>query len=112
MLNKELLMIQTELTPVTVTLQFFGGDNLGTYYTWTSPDGTSRADIAFDEKEDVIRTFTCKPNTMVNITTQVYSGGYTATPPQDITVVEEPTEYQMINYQLTFKAFRDVVVDF
>lgn len=45
MLNKELLMIQTELTPVHVTLRFFGGRASGTYFAWTSPDGTSMTDL-------------------------------------------------------------------
>lgn len=40
MLNKELLMLETELPTVRVTLKFFGGSNSGTDYTWTSPDGT------------------------------------------------------------------------
>ena len=107
MLNKELLMIQTELTSVHVTLRFFGGRASGTYFTWTSPDGTSMTDTVFDERVEVVRTLTCKPNTRVNIATEDYSGDYTATPPQDITVVETPTDYQ-----LTFIAFRDVVVAF
>lgn len=61
MLNKELLMLETELPPVHVTLKFFGGRN---------------------------------------------SGGYTATPPQDITVDKTSSTY------LTFTAFRDVTVVF
>lgn len=107
MLNKELLMIQTELPPVHVTLRFFGGRASGTYFAWTSPDGTSMTDTVFDERVNVVRTLTCKPNTRVNITTEDYSGDYTATPPQDITVVETPTDCD-----LTFIAFRDVVVAF
>lgn len=107
MLSKELLMIETELHPVYVTLQFFGGRASGTYFTWTSPDGTSKTETVFDERVEIVRTLTCKPNTKVNITTENYSGDYTATPPQDITVVEAPTDHY-----LTFTAFRDVVVAF
>lgn len=92
---------------VYVTLRFFGGRASGTYFTWTSPDGTSMSDTVFDERVEVIRTLVCKPNTRVNIVTENYSGDYKATPPQDITVVEAPTDYQ-----LTFIAFRDVVVSF
>lgn len=110
MLNKELLMIQTELPPVhvtvTVTLKFFGGRNSGTDYTWTSPDGTVKTSGVFDERVDVVETFTCKPNTTVAISTDNYSGDYTATPPQDITVVEGSQTY------ITFTAFRDVTVVF
>lgn len=107
MLNKELLMLETGLHPVYVTLKFFGGRNSGSYFKWTSPDGTSKTDTVFDERVEVVRTLTCKPNTKVNITTEDYSGDYTATPPQDITVVETPTDYVLI-----FTAFRDVEVSF
>lgn len=106
MLNKELLMIQTELPPVHVTLKFFGGRNSGTDYTWTSPDGTVKTRGVFDERVDVVETFTCKPNTTVAISTDSYSGDYTATPPQDITVIEGSQTY------ITFTAFRDVTVVF
>lgn len=47
MLNKELLMTQTELHPVYVTLKFFGGRNSGTDYTWTPPDGTLKKMVVF-----------------------------------------------------------------
>lgn len=107
MLNKELLMIQTELHPVYVTLKFFGGRNSGTDYTWTSPDGTLKNGGVFDEREDIVETLTCKPNTNVYISTSNYSGNYTATPPQDITVTGASSEHY-----LTFTAFRDVVVTF
>lgn len=107
MLNKELLMLETELHSVYVTLRFFGGHSSGTYFTWTSPDRTSKTDTVFDERIEIVRTLTCKPNTSVIITTENYSGDYTATPPQDITVVEAPTDHQII-----FTAFRDVVVSF
>lgn len=107
MLNKELLMIQTELPPVRVTLMFYGGNNSGTDYTWTSPDGTVKTAGFFDERRDVVETLTCKQNTNVYITTDNYSGDYTVTPPQDITVEEE--KYR---YRLTFIAFRDVTVVF
>lgn len=40
MLNKELLMTQTELPPVHVTLGFYGGRNRGTDYTWVAPTNT------------------------------------------------------------------------
>lgn len=106
MLNKELLMIQTELPPVHVTLRFYRGRNSGTNYTWISPDGTAKHRGVFDERMDVVETFTCKPNTAVAISTDNYSGDYTATPPQDITVIDgSPTH-------LTFTAFRDVTVVF
>lgn len=107
MLNKELLLVETELHQVYVTLRFFGGRSSGTYFNWTSPDGTSKTDTVFDERVEIVRTLTCKPNTKVYITTEDYSGDYTATPPQDITVVETPTDHQ-----LTFTAFRDVEVSF
>mgnify|MGYP006966542217 CR=1 FL=1 len=108
MLNKELLMIGSQsYNQVYVTLRFFGGRNSGTYFDWTSPDGTSKTETVFDERIEVVRTLICKPNTKVYITTEDYSGDYTATPPQDITVVEAPTDYQ-----LTFTAFRDVEVSF
>lgn len=106
MLNKELLMIQTELPPVRVTLEFYGGHNSGTNYTWTSPDGTAKSGGVFDERMDVVETLTCKPNTIVNISTDSYSGDYTATPPQDITVIDGFPTY------LSFTAFRDVTVVF
>lgn len=108
MLNKELLMIQSQsYNPVHVTLEFFGGRNSGTDYTWTSPDGTVKTRGVFDERVDVVETLTCKPNTTVSISTDNYSGDYTATPPQDITVSEE-----FHKHHLTFTAFRDVVVAF
>lgn len=53
MLNKELLMTQAELPPVYVTLEFFGGRNSGTDYTWTSPDGTLKNGGAFDKSGTV-----------------------------------------------------------
>lgn len=56
---------------------------------------------------DIVQTLTCKPNTNVYIRTDNYSGDYTATPPQDITVTEAAYEHY-----LTFTAFRDVVVAF
>ena len=108
MLNKKLLMVQSQsYNQVYVTLRFFGGRGSGTYFTWTSPDGTSKTDTVFDERVEIVRTLTCKPNTKVNIITENYSGDYTATPPQDIKVVETPTDHQ-----LTFTAFRDVEVSF
>ena len=110
MLNKELLMTQSQsqsYDQVYVTLQFFGGDNSGTDYYWTSPDGKDKHGGFFDELEDVSDTITCKRNTEVTIYTDNYSGDYTATPPQDITVAME--SYRHI---LTFTAFRDVVVAF
>lgn len=107
MLNKELLMTQAELPPVYVTLEFFGGRNSGTDYTWTSPDGTVKNGGAFDERVDIIETLTCKPNTKVSIRTDNYRGDYTATPPQDITVTEASFEHYLI-----FTAFRDVRVSF
>lgn len=107
MLNKELLMIQTELPPVHVTLRFYGGRNSGTNYRWTSPDGTVKTGGVFDERVDVVETLTCKPNTFVYISTNNYSGDYTATPPQDITVAEISSETY-----LAFTAFRDVTVVF
>lgn len=107
MLNKELLMLDTELHPVYVTLKFFGGRNSGTDYTWTSPDGTLKSGGSFDERVYVVETLTCKPNTNVSIRTNDYSGDYTATPPQDITVAEESYESYLI-----FTAFRDVTVIF
>lgn len=106
MLNKELLMIQPELPSVHVTLGFYGGRNSGTDYTWTSPDGTVKTGGVFDERMDVVETLTCKPNTIVSIRTDNYSGDYTATPPQDITVDESSSTY------LIFTAFRDVAVVF
>lgn len=106
MLNKELLMLETELPPVHVTLKFFGGRNSGTDYTWTSPDGTVKTSGVFDEHVDIVETLTCKPNTIVSIRTSSYSGDYTATPPQDITVDTTSSTY------LTFTAFRDVTVVF
>lgn len=99
-------MIQTELPPVRVTLGFYGGHNSGTDYTWTSPNGTVKNSGVFDEREHVVVTLTCKPNTIVSIRTDDYSGDYTATPPQDITVVDGSLTY------LTFTAFRDVTVVF
>lgn len=107
MLNKELLMLETELHSVYVTLKFFGGSNSGTDYTWTSPDGTLKRSGFFDERMDVVETLTCKPNTIVSIRTDDYRGDYTATPPQDITVAEGAYEHY-----LTFTAFRDVEVTF
>lgn len=108
MLNKDLLMIQSQsYSPVYVTLEFFGGRNSGTYYSWISPDGTKKQSGVFDERVDVVETLTCKPNTTVSISTDNYSGDYTATPPQDITVTEASSEHY-----LTFTAFRDVVVAF
>lgn len=107
MLNKELLMLETELPPVHVTLNFFGGQNSGTDYTWTSPDGTLKSSGVFDERRDIVETLTCKPNTAVSIRTDNYSGGYTATPPQDITVTEASYEHYLI-----FTVFRDVKVTF
>lgn len=108
MLNKELLMVQSQsYNPVYVTLEFFGGRNSGTDYTWTSPDGTTKQGGVFDERVDIIETLTCKPNTTVSIRTDNYSGDYTATPPQDITVAEASYEHY-----LTFTAFRDVDVTF
>nr|DAL86900.1 MAG TPA: hypothetical protein [Caudoviricetes sp.] len=106
MLNKELLMLETELPPVHVTLEFYGGRNSGTDYTWTSPDGTVKTGGVFDERIDVVETLTCKPNTIVSIRTDNYSGDYTATPPQDITVDTTSSTY------LIFTAFRDVTVVF
>lgn len=107
MLNKELLMLQSaELPPVHVTLEFYGGQNSGTNYTWVSPDGTVKSGGFFDERLDIVDTLTCKPNTDVAIFTDDYSGDYTATPPQDITVQDgSPTI-------LSFTAFRDVRVVF
>lgn len=107
MLNKELLMLETELPPVNVTLKFFGGRNSGTEYTWTYPTGTLRTMVSFDERTDITVTFPCKPNTDVYILTDDYSGDYTATSPQDITVVEDSS-----GHHLTFTAFRDVTVSF
>lgn len=106
MLNKELLMLQTELPSVHVTLKFYGGCNGGTDYTWVSPDGTAMEGHVFDERVDVVKTLTCKPNTTVAIRTDDCLGDYIATPPQDITVDMSSTEY------LTFTAFRDVTVVF
>lgn len=106
MLNKELLMIQTELPPVHVTLGFYGGHHSGTDYTWVSPDGTLKTSGFFDERLDIVETLTCKPNTIVSIRTDDYSGDYRATPPQDITVTQTSSTY------LTFTAFRDVTVVF
>ena len=106
MLNKELLMIQTELPPVHVTLGFYGGRNSGTDYMWVSPDGTLKTGGVFDERMNVVETLTCKPNTIVSIRTDDYGGDYTATPPQDITVDVTSSTC------LTFTAFRDVTVVF
>lgn len=106
MLNKELLMLKTESPPVHVTLRFYGGQNSGTYYTWTSPDETMKTSGVFDERMDVIIPLTCKKNTTVSIRTDNYSGGYIANPPQEVTVDETSSTY------LTFIAFRDVTVDF
>lgn len=106
MLNKELLMIQTKLPKVRVILKFYGGDNGGTDYTWVSPDGTVKTGGVFDERMDVVKMLTCKPNTTVSIRTDDYSGDYTATPPQDITVDITSSTY------LIFTAFRDVTVVF
>lgn len=108
MLNKELLMLRGQsYSPVYVTLRFFGGRNTGTDYTWTSPDGTLKNGGVFDERVEIVETLTCKPNTKVNIRTENYSGDYTATPPQDITVTEASYEHYLI-----FTAFRDVEVSF
>lgn len=110
MLNKELLMIQSQsqsYSSVYVTLRFFGGRGSGTYFYWTSPDGTLESATVFDERVEVVRTLTCKPNTKVMITTENYSGTTQLQPPQDIKVVEAPTDFQ-----LTFTAFRDVEVSF
>lgn len=106
MLNKELLMTQTELPPVHVTLRFYGGYNSGTDYTWTAPDGTVKTGGVFDERADVVEILTCKPNTIVSIRTAGYSRDYAAIPPQDITVEVTSSTY------LTFTAFRDVTVIF
>ena len=106
MLNKELLMLETELPSVHVTLGFYGGHNSGTDYSWVSPDGTLKTGGVFDERMDVVETLTCKPNTTVSIRTDNYSGDYTVTPSQDITVVTTSSTY------LTFTAFRDVTVVF
>ena len=107
MLNKELLILETELLPpVHVTLRFYGGRNSGTNYLWISPDGTVKSGGVFDERMDVVETLTCKPNTNVSISTDNYRGDYTATPPQDISVVTANSTY------LTFTAFRDVTVVF
>lgn len=106
MLNKELLMLETELTPVHVTLKFFGGRNSGTDYSWISPDGTRKTGGVFDERRDIVETLTCKPNTIVSISTDNYSGDYTTTPPQYITVNKASST------DLTFIAFRDVTVVF
>ena len=105
MLNKELLML-VDQSPVHVTLRFYGGENTATFYYWTSPDGDDQRDEVFDERENVSVTITCKPNTEVMISTENYSGDYTATPPQDIRVVEGFITH------LTFTAFRDVTVVF
>lgn len=108
MLNKALLMIGSQsYSPVYVTLEFFGGRNSGTDYSWISPDGTRKQSGVFDERVDIVETLTCKPNTTVSISTDNYSRDYTATPPQDITVTEE-----FHKHHLTFTAFRDVVVAF
>lgn len=108
MLNKELLMLGGQsYGPVYVTLWFYGGHNTGTYYTWTSPDGTLKNGGVFDERIEMVEMLTCKPNTKVNIRTENYSGDYKATPPQDITVTEASD-----GHYLTFTAFRDVVVSF
>lgn len=107
MLNKELLMLETELPTVNVTLKFFGGRNSGTEYSWTYPTGASKTRGFFDERTDITVTFPCKPNTNVSIYTDDYSGDYTATPPQDITVVGDSSRHH-----LTFTAFRDVEVSF
>lgn len=108
MLNKALLMIGSQsYSSVHVTLQFFGGRNSGTDYFWTSPVGTTKHNRVFDERVDIVETLTCKPNTTISISTEDYSGDYTATPPQDITVEEEP-----YRHRLTFTAFRDVTVAF
>lgn len=93
-------------SPVHVTLGFYGGRNSGTYYSWTAPDGTVNTRGVFDERMDVVETLTCKSNTIVSIRTDNYSGDYTATPPQDITVDVTSSTY------LTFTAFRDVTVVF
>lgn len=106
MLNKELLMLETELPSVHVTLRFYGGRNSGTNYTWTSPDGTVKKGSVFDERVDVVETLTCKPNTAVDIFTDNYSRDPTATPPQAITVVVSSPTF------LSFTAFRDVTVVF
>lgn len=107
MLNKELLMLGGQsYSSVHVTLEFFGGRNSGTDYTWTSPDGTVKTGGVFDERMDVVETLTCKPNTSVSIRTDNYSGGYTATPQQDITVDNTSST------NLVFTAFRDVTVVF
>lgn len=108
MLNKELLMLETELSSVSVrvTLEFYGGRQSGTDYTWTTPDGIVKTAGVFDERLDVVETFTCKPNTVVYIRTDNYSGNYRATSPQDITV--ETTS----STSLVFTAFRDVTVVF
>lgn len=100
-------MLDTELHPVYVTLKFFGGEHSGTDYTWTSPDGTLKSGGVFDERMNIVETLTCKQNTDVSIRTENYSGDYTATPPQDITVAEGSYEHY-----LTFTAFRDVEVTF
>lgn len=112
MLNKELLMTQAELTQaelpsVCVLLEFFGGRNSGTDYTWISPDGTLKTRGVFDERVNISTTLICKPNTSVSIRTDNYSGDYTAIPPQDITVVGAGYEHH-----LTFTAFRNVSVTF
>lgn len=106
MLNKELLMQQPELPPVTVTLGFYGGQNSGTFYSWVSPDGSSKTSGVFDERVNIVVELTCKQNTIVSIQTDDYRGNYTATPPQDITVDTTSST------SLTFTAFRDVWVVF
>lgn len=107
MLNKELLMLETELPSVRVTLRFFGGQNGRTDYAWTSPDGTAKTGEFFDERVDIVETLTCKANTTVAICIDNYSGDYTATPPQDISVAKVYSETYFL-----FTAFRDVEVTF
>lgn len=106
MLNKELLMIGDQSSrPVYVTLYVYKGLHSYVAYAWTSPDGTHKQGMVFVGDQDVSKTLTCKPNTPVSIEIEDNSCDYRATPPQDITVVEQPS-----GQVFTFTAFRDVVV--
>lgn len=108
MLNKELLMIGDQsYSSVSVTLHFYGGLHCGVFYNWISPDGTINQNRVYIQSVDIFRTLTCKPNTTVSLSIESYIVDSRATPPQDITVVEDPDGKQVI-----FTAFRDVVVDF
>lgn len=91
--------------PVYVTLYAYSGLHSYVAYAWTSPDGTNKQDRGFVGYQDVSKTLTCKPNTTVFIKIEDNSGNYMATPPQDITVEEQPS-----GQVATFTAFRDVVV--